>query len=144
MALLALPPHDSELDGPEVLSFTYIHQRSVEPAGDIYETYLLRRLGLIGEPEEEDVLEKEDEEAINKEKLNEKRKKANKADALKNLVFKNHYQALGLEHIYFEATLDDIRKAYKQKVLTHHPDKFQDETYDGIAKQQWLSVNIYI
>lgn len=142
MALLALPPHDADLDGPEVISTTYIYQRSVEPAGDIYETYLMRRLGFLDEPEDEDDLEKETDEGVNKEKMNEKRKKASKSDAMKNLIFKNHYQALGLEHIYFEATLEDVRKAYKSKVLTHHPDKFEDETYDGIAKQQWLSVSI--
>lgn len=137
--MLALPPIDASLEGPVVVSTTYMLQRNVEPAGDIYEIYLMRRLGFFDEPEEDEDLEKESEN-LDKEKLNEKRKKANKADMLKNLVFKNHYHALGLEHVYFDATLDDVRKAYKQKVLTHHPDKFEEGSYDGIAKQQWLSV----
>ena len=123
-------------------------KRNVEPAGDIYELYLLRRLGLIEESESDEAEQKEedveDAEKVDKEKLNEKRKKGNKAETLKNLVFKNHYHAMGLESLYFEATLEDVRKAYKKKVLTHHPDKFEEEGgYDEVAKQQWLAVKYY-
>lgn len=143
MGYLALPPIDEQLEGPVVLQGTYISQRYVEPAGDVYELYLMRKLGLLDEPNSEEEQEKEnmeEAEAVNKEKLNEKRKKANKDDIIKKLVFKNHYHALGLEHLQFEATIDDVRKAYKIKVLSHHPDKFEEGAYDEVAKQQWLSV----
>lgn len=142
MGLLALPPSDADLEGPTVLQGTYISQRNVEPAGDVYELYLMRRLGLLDEPDSEDDAEKEKEEdqGLNKEKLNEKRKKAHKDDIMKKLIFKNHYHALGLESLQCDATVDDIRKAYKTKVLSHHPDKFEDGAYDEAAKAQWLSV----
>lgn len=143
MGYLALPPIDEELEGPVIIQGTYIAQRYVEPAGDVYELYLMRKLGLLDEPNSDEEQEKEnmeEGEAVNKEKLNEKRKKANKEDIMKKLVFKNHYHALGLEHLQFEATIDDVRKAYKIKVLSHHPDKFEEGAYDEVAKQQWLSV----
>lgn len=146
MVALALPPHDPELEGPTILQGTYISQRNVEPAGDIYELYLMKRLGLLDDSESDNEEEKEDpaqDEGINKEKLNEKRKKANKDDIMKKMLFKNHYHALGLESKQFEATVDDIRKAYKMKVLSHHPDKFEEGAYDESAKQQWLSVRSY-
>jgi DnaJ family protein C protein 2 len=141
-----LPPIDETLEGPTVLQGTYIAQRHVEPAGDVYELYLMRRLGLLDasdSDEDQDKENAEEAEAVNKEKLNEKRKKAkiaNKDDIMKKLIFKNHYHALGLEHLSFEATIDDVRKAYKIKVLSHHPDKFEDGAYDEAAKQQWLSI----
>ena len=142
MVLLALPPCDDAITEPMVFGTISVTQRDVDPAGDAYELYLMKRLGLLNDPESEEEADKDegDEENVNKEKLNEKRKKANKNEALKTLIFKNHYQALGLEHIYFDATLEDVRKAYKSKVLTHHPDKFEEGEYEGIAKQQWLAV----
>jgi hypothetical protein len=88
MGYLALPPIDEELEGPVVLQGTYIHQRNVEPAGEVYELYLLKRLGLLDEPDSEEDMEKESpegDEGINKEKMNEKRKKAHKEDILKKL-----------------------------------------------------------
>lgn len=148
MAVFALPPLDGSFTEPVVFYGTCMYQRNVEPAGDIYELYLLRRLGLIEESESDEAENKEEDaeeaERVDKEKLNEKRKKGNKAEALKNLVFKNHYHAMGLETLYFEATLEDVRKAYKKKVLTHHPDKFEEEGgYDEVAKQQWLAVSCF-
>ena len=86
MGYLALPPIDEQLDGPLVLQGTVMGQRNVEPVGDVYEVYLMRRLGLMDQPGSEDEQEKETAEetdAVNKEKLNEKRKKANKEDILK-------------------------------------------------------------
>ncbi len=35
----------------------------------------------------------------------------------------DHYAILGLENIRWEATQDQIKKAYRRKVLKHHPDK---------------------
>jgi DnaJ family protein C protein 2 len=149
MAVLALPPLDGSLTEPVIFFSATISQRKVEPCGDVYELYLCRRLGLIedSESEDEDANQQAEEgdEGVDKNKMNEKRKKANKSETLKKMLFKNHYDALGLESLYFEASIDDIRKAYKKKVLTHHPDKFEEEGgYDEIAKQQWLSVTSFL
>lgn len=35
----------------------------------------------------------------------------------------DHYAVLGMKDLRFEATDDDIKRAYRQKVLKHHPDK---------------------
>jgi len=137
--MLALPPCDYDLTEPLVSSTITLQQISVEPVGEAYEAYAARRYLQAEEVEEgEDLQKEEGEEEINKEKMNEKRKKHK--EAIKNLVFKNHYQALGLEHLYFDATVEDVRKAYKIKVLLHHPDKFEEGAYDEVAKKQWLAI----
>lgn len=139
MTMLALPPCDYDLLEPLVASTISLQQIDVEPAGEAYEAYVARRYLQADEVEEGEDLQKEEGEAeINKEKMNEKRKKHK--EAMKNLIFKNHYQALGLEHLYFDATVEDVRKAYKIKVLLHHPDKFEEGGYDDIAKKQWLAI----
>jgi len=38
----------------------------------------------------------------------------------------DHYKILGLETLRFEATPQQIKRAHKQKVLKHHPDKKED------------------
>lgn len=137
--MLALPPCDYDLTEPLVSSTITLQQIDVEPVGEAYEAYVARRYLQAEEVEEgEDLQKEEGEEEINKEKMNEKRKKHK--EAIKNLVFKNHYQALGLEHLYFDATVEDVRKAYKIKVLLHHPDKFEEGGYDEVAKKQWLAI----
>ncbi|XP_038211268.1 dnaJ homolog subfamily C member 2 [Zerene cesonia] len=35
----------------------------------------------------------------------------------------DHYAVLGMKDLRFQATDDDIKRAYRQKVLKHHPDK---------------------
>jgi hypothetical protein len=146
MVVLALPHIDPELTGPVMYKGTCTTKRSVEPCGDTYELYLMRRLGLIEESESENEQEEKgdvgEDHTINKDKLNDKRKKANKDDIMKKLIFKNHYHALGLEEKQNSATVDDVRKAYKIKVLSHHPDKFEEGAYDDSAKAQWLSVSV--
>lgn len=39
----------------------------------------------------------------------------------------DHYRVLGLENIRSKSTDDDIKRAYRKKVLQHHPDK-KDKT----------------
>ncbi|VDQ08134.1 unnamed protein product [Trichobilharzia regenti] len=41
----------------------------------------------------------------------------------KNWKDQDHYAVLGLRKKRFNATPDDIRKAYRRKILDHHPDK---------------------
>ena len=144
MGRFALLPADPELLEAIVLAGYSIDQRQVEPAGDCYETYAMKKLGLgeqaVEDEGEEEVEKEAEDEGVDKEKMNEKRKKGNRSEALKSLVFKNHYHALGLEDVYVDATLDDVRKAYKKKTLMHHPDKHEEGGYDEVAKQQWLAV----
>ena len=145
-----MPENEHSLTEPVVFGGLITAQRKVEPAGDVYEIYLCRRLGLIKDKEakspskdddgDDDDGAPADDAGVNKEKLNEKRRKAKKEDAAKKTVFKNHYQALDLELKFVYSTLDDVRKAYKQRVLTHHPDKHEEGGYDEVAKQQWLAV----
>ncbi|CAF0886540.1 unnamed protein product [Brachionus calyciflorus] len=40
----------------------------------------------------------------------------------------DHYKILGLDHLRHKASQHQIKKAYKQKVLKHHPDKKKDST----------------
>lgn len=35
----------------------------------------------------------------------------------------DHYAVLGMKNLRYKATDDDIKRAYRQKVLKHHPDK---------------------
>ena len=44
----------------------------------------------------------------------------------------DHYAVLGLKALRYKATDDDIKRAYKKKVLKHHPDK---RRHAGIAVQ---------
>lgn len=39
----------------------------------------------------------------------------------------DHYVILGLGKLRYRASRDDIKRAYRQKVLTHHPDKQSEE-----------------
>jgi len=46
----------------------------------------------------------------------------------------DHYAILGLSNLRWKATEDDIRRAYRRKVLKHHPDKKEDTTDDAFFK----------
>jgi DnaJ family protein C protein 2 len=46
----------------------------------------------------------------------------------------DHYAVLGLGKLRWRATEDDIRKAYRRKVLKHHPDKKDDLSDDAFFK----------
>jgi DnaJ family protein C protein 2 len=138
----AILPNDVSLREPLMVMGVVTTQRAVDHAGEAYELYLRRRMGLVPQAGEsdEDEDKAEDDENVNKDKLKHKKKKINKDQAMKNLIFKNHYHALGLESEYFGATEAEIRKQYKIKVLNHHPDKYPEGGYDEIAKQQWLAI----
>lgn len=43
----------------------------------------------------------------------------------------DHYMVLGLGKLRYRASQQDIRKAYRQKVLVHHPDKQQQAAAEG-------------
>jgi len=62
------------------------------------------------EEEEEDLFDEEDESMI-------------LALDPKNVKKQDHYQVLGLSKLRYRASEDQVKRAYKQKVLNHHPDK---------------------
>ncbi|CAB3219712.1 unnamed protein product [Arctia plantaginis] len=41
----------------------------------------------------------------------------------KDWKMQDHYAVLGIKNLRYKATDDDIKRAYRQKVLKHHPDK---------------------
>ncbi|XP_064633231.1 dnaJ homolog subfamily C member 2-like [Lineus longissimus] len=94
----------------------------VEPVGRWFEAYCLRRLrkqtlsansvhSSSSEDTESDVSEDEEDVAF--------------LQSLDPTDWKHqdHYQVLGLKNLRYKATDDQIKRAYKKKVLKHHPDK---------------------
>jgi len=99
-----------------------------EPAGKWFETYCLRRkqrqtlssgsTGLLSSSSSEESLVESDLTPEDNEDL----------DYLHSLDPKewkqqDHYAVLGLRNLRYKASDDDIKRAYKKKVLKHHPDK---------------------
>lgn len=93
-----------------------------EPVGKWFEQYnYLRHQGDIGLDEiSESESSSEDEEEIVE--TPEYLKYLNTLDP-KNWKDQDHYKVLGLENLRYKATHHQIKKAHKQKVLVHHPDK---------------------
>ena len=74
---------------------------------------------------EEDIFIEEDEQEYEWEKEYKEGQKKNKETVLFSNK-DNYYAMLGIEELFLNATLDDIRKAYKKMVLIYHPDKNQE------------------
>lgn len=91
--------------------------RVVECAGSAYLRYNIKRHG--------------EDASIRTSKTNDETEKVlfeDNVDYLRSLDPKewkdqDHYAVLGIKHLRFNATDDDIKRAYRQKVLKHHPDK---------------------
>ncbi|CAI8044240.1 DnaJ homolog subfamily C member 2 [Geodia barretti] len=54
----------------------------------------------------------------------------------------DHYVLLGLGKLRWQATQQDIRKAYRQKVLVHHPDKQQQSSGEGEGDDHFKCIKI--
>lgn len=82
-----------------------------------------------------------DEEAKAKEKDYGKKRKAKTKEEIQKeaLLMENLYAALGLEDKTYEASENDISKAYKKMALKYHPDKL-GANYSEQDKQIWLQV----
>eukprot|EP00051_Salpingoeca_urceolata_P008232 m.104459 g.104459 ORF g.104459 m.104459 type:complete len:575 (-) comp15644_c0_seq3:85-1809(-) len=48
----------------------------------------------------------------------------------------DHYAVMGLGHLRWKATQDDIKRAYKKAVLKHHPDKKESTTEDQAQENE--------
>jgi DnaJ family protein C protein 2 len=125
--MLALP--DGDNGGNEIFSgYTFCEdlRRKIEPAGRVFEEWLLNRLR-DEDIEEELKGENFDEEIIEEDKEEYEWEKEYKKNA-KNFEVSfsgkdNYYAILGIEETFLTATVDEIRKAYKKLALIYHPDK---------------------
>lgn len=93
-----------------------------EPAGFSFHKAALRVLGFDKQPEvEEEVPEKKEKgtssPSVDSYQFKGKKKSGDGADT------QDHYALLGLSHLRFLATEDQIRKSYREAALKHHPDK---------------------
>jgi len=129
--MLTLPLGDS--DGKVILSSYTLHPeyfRKVEPAGFYFEELVKKKLNpnipsdFVLDDNDDDKIEEETEEYWWEKDYREKSGKENLN--LTNKEGDNYYAILGIEDLFLNATVDDIRKAYKRVALIYHPDKNQD------------------
>lgn len=105
-------------------------RKKVEPVGKSFEELLQKRLmkyesffdDFMNPNSNEDIFIEEDEEEYEWEKEYRESTKENK-EAVMFSNKDNYYAILGIEDLFLNATLDDIRRAYKKMVLIYHPDK---------------------
>lgn len=129
--MLALPLGNE--DPPKVyssLSFVPELRKKVEPAGKYFEELVKNRVCLeenyfdefINPNTHKNLTIEEDNEIYFWEKQyydNLNKSKSNVFNSIKD----NYYSVLGLDEQFMGATIEDIRRAYKKKVLQYHPDK---------------------
>eukprot|EP01125_Pyxidicula_operculata_P011628 TRINITY_DN3812_c0_g1_i1.p1 TRINITY_DN3812_c0_g1~~TRINITY_DN3812_c0_g1_i1.p1 ORF type:complete len:764 (+),score=287.52 TRINITY_DN3812_c0_g1_i1:1375-3666(+) len=91
----------------------------VEHFGRSYERYLaiINNAETFKEEEPESQAQGDDDDE------NEERYKHHKKKTIADLVEANYYELLGLGETRWQATQDDIKKAYRKAALEHHPDK---------------------
>ncbi|KAJ2168649.1 Zuotin, partial [Coemansia sp. RSA 560] len=108
-------------------------QREVSPIG-VYVQHYLRRLEKNDASDRTDHLQHhadheaaEAANAVNDLSLDDDEEEEEDADLLsldpKEWKQQDHYQVLGLSKLRYRATLEDIIKSHRKKVLRHHPDK---------------------
>ncbi|KAL5718191.1 hypothetical protein ACHQM5_011123 [Ranunculus cassubicifolius] len=95
-----------------------------EPAGHSFHAVALKLRGFFKEakvePEEQNVSsDKGQSYMASSDSYSSKGKKKSGADSTQQ----DHYALLGLGHLRFLATEDQIRKSYRETALKHHPDK---------------------
>lgn len=95
----------------------------------------LSRHNIISKDEVAALLEKY-LESVNKAKANISKESEKESDdyliGLEPTKWKDqdHYMVLGLQHLRWKATEDDIRRAHRRKALKHHPDKRKNQVKD--------------
>ncbi len=144
MKTLSLPSYGSSIETTNQLVVNgFPFYRTYESAGRMYQ-----QLRLIHHSEEEDLAAVFDEWNSFMDELQDKESettftpqekkpassqphhKPSKVDLLK----KDYYEVLGLGHLRFEATHEQIRKNYRQKVLEYHPDHYKEDTEGTMFK----------
>lgn len=99
-------------------------ENKFEPIGKWFELFnSIRHQGDLGYHESDDEVSSEsDDEKEEHEETPEYLEYLQSLDP-KNWKDQDHYKVLGLEKLRYKATQNQIKKAHKQKVLKHHPDK---------------------
>ncbi|KAJ2826825.1 Zuotin [Coemansia erecta] len=114
-------------------SLSATEQRGISPIG-VYVQHYLRRLEKNDAGDRTDHLQAhadhaaaEAANAVNDLSLNDDEEEEETDDLLlldpNEWKQQDHYQVLGLSRLRYRATLDDIVKSHRKKVLRHHPDK---------------------
>jgi len=158
--MFCLPPSDPSVpEGGEVFSgMCEDGQKQIEQVGSAYEAlkkkYAKRaaRMEELGasananfesDDEEKKISDDDDEEeklnAKHAEDMLKKKKKKTKAEIRAEAEDGDFYGLLGLKDLMFEATDEQIKKAYMKVAVLHHPDKLGDK-YDDKAKKIWLKI----
>ena len=135
--MLALPRGDNE-DSKVFCSFTLSehYRKKIEPAGKYFEELLISRLDrsscdidfeeFVKTSSSKKLTIEEDTVIYEWEKEYYENLRSNKESL--NSVKDNFYSILGLDALFINASIDDIRKAYKKMVVLYHPDKNQENT----------------
>jgi len=129
--MLALP-HGDNKENQIFSGYTACDElrKKVEPAGKFFEEFIHKKLmkyesffdEFINPNSNQDVFIEEDEEEYEWEKeYRESSKNLKESITFSNK--ENYYAMLGIEDLFLNATVDDVRKAYKKMVLIYHPDK---------------------
>jgi DnaJ family protein C protein 2 len=146
MVNYVLPVADSNTKSASVSPIAALVEANVEPYGRGFEKYLrvIHSLESIDLPDPDDVVENLSASvggpvSESDAKTFESHKK--KANSLDHLIEKDYYDVLGLSELRYNATQDDIKKAYRKVCLIHHPDK-QAQSSGGADFDDTLFKNI--
>jgi DnaJ family protein C protein 2 len=144
---LVLPIADSNTNSASVSPIAALVETNVEPYGRGFEQYLrvIHSLESIELPDPDEVIDNLNasvggpiSESQAKAFESHKKKPANSLD---HLIEKDYYDVLGLSELRYNATQDDIKKAYRKVCLIHHPDK-QAQSSGGADFDDTLFKNI--
>jgi len=128
--MLALPEGDNQES--KVFCPFALYVRKIEPAGEAFEKLALKRLVFnddfndFKKQSNEKMIIEEDKEVYDWEKEYYESLKSNKQEKLISSIKENYYSILGLDELFINASIDDIRRAYKKQALAYHPDKNKD------------------
>ena len=123
--MLALPKGDDELNvvySPFTLSNDY--RKKIEPAGKFFEEFVKKYLvsasldDFLNADAENMIIDEEDTEVYDWEKAYYESIRGESTALSK--VKENFYALLGIDDLFLNATVDDIRKAYKKIALIFH------------------------
>lgn len=116
---------------------------SIEPYR-LWTIKVLKRFSIISKEEASNLLEQY-LESINKVKARISKKSEKESDdylvTLDPLKWKDqdHYMVLGLQHLRYQASDDDIKRAHRRKALKHHPDK-RNKTLDDMESDYYACI----
>eukprot|EP01126_Amoeba_proteus_P000176 TRINITY_DN10064_c0_g4_i1.p1 TRINITY_DN10064_c0_g4~~TRINITY_DN10064_c0_g4_i1.p1 ORF type:complete len:469 (-),score=117.86 TRINITY_DN10064_c0_g4_i1:787-2193(-) len=129
--LPVLPPPSNDYVGPQVFGLPAQSSKiTLESVGHAYETYLRVVHGL-------DKLFVQDNSFVAETQENDdpdldQKYQSHRKKSVNDLVSEdNYYDLLGLGHLKWRATQDELKKAYRQVVLVHHPDKQAQATSEA-------------